>query len=77
MSGKLMPGHFLQVKVVMGLGWLERFGKHYFDRLSPPDFYTRVNIKDRMIYLGILVHAYDVFSIKEFEFWKGLFMELL
>ena len=57
MSGELIPGHFLQVKVVMGLGWLERFGKHYFDRLSPPDFYTRVNIKDRMIYLGILVRA--------------------
>lgn len=57
MSDELMPGHFSQVKVIMGLGWLERFGKHYFDHLSPPDFYTRVNIKDRMIYLGILVRT--------------------
>jgi len=34
----------LKVKVLTGLGWLERFGKHHFDRFSPPDFYTRVGI---------------------------------
>lgn len=64
MSDELMPGHFLQVKVIMGLGWLERFGKHYFDKLSPPDFYTRVNIKDHMIYLDILVRSLSHFLYK-------------
>ncbi|CAM6027244.1 unnamed protein product [Sphagnum balticum] len=34
----------LKVKVISGVGWLERFGKTHFDRFSPPDFYTRVGI---------------------------------
>ncbi|CAM6095540.1 unnamed protein product [Calypogeia fissa] len=41
---EVTPKMKLKVKVIMGLGWLEKFGKHYFDTYSPPDFYTRVGI---------------------------------
>lgn len=34
----------LKVKVLMGHGWLEQFGKNGFDKFSLPDFYTRVGI---------------------------------
>lgn len=34
----------LQVKVLLGLGWLECFGKTHFDRFSPPDFYVQIGI---------------------------------
>ncbi|KAG6551609.1 hypothetical protein Mapa_006688 [Marchantia paleacea] len=34
----------LKVKAIMGLGWLERFGKHHFDNFSPPDFYVKIAI---------------------------------
>ncbi|KAJ7533671.1 hypothetical protein O6H91_13G059700 [Diphasiastrum complanatum] len=34
----------LKVTVCMGIGWLERFGKKYFDSFSPPDFYLRIGI---------------------------------
>ncbi|BBN11747.1 hypothetical protein MPTK1_5g14370 [Marchantia polymorpha subsp. ruderalis] len=34
----------LKVKAILGLGWLEKFGKHHFDRFSPPDFYVKIAI---------------------------------
>ncbi|XP_024526311.1 phosphoinositide phospholipase C 2 isoform X1 [Selaginella moellendorffii] len=34
----------LKIKIFMGLGWLEKFGKRHFDNFSPPDFYARVGI---------------------------------
>eukprot|EP00250_Pteridium_aquilinum_P015028 c22337_g1_i2 orf=272-2110(-) len=40
----LMVKQILKVKVCMGYGWRERLGENSFDKLSPPDFYTRVGI---------------------------------
>ncbi|GJP31053.1 hypothetical protein CLOM_g8191 [Closterium sp. NIES-68] len=36
---------FLRVRVVVGTGWLERFGKGHFDTYSKPDFYCKVSIE--------------------------------
>ncbi|GBG82993.1 hypothetical protein CBR_g36522 [Chara braunii] len=32
----------LKVTILLGRGWLESLGKHYFDRWSAPDFYVKV-----------------------------------
>ncbi|CAI7831108.1 unnamed protein product [Closterium sp. NIES-54] len=35
----------LRVRVVVGTGWLERYGKGHFDTYSKPDFYCKVSIE--------------------------------
>ncbi|KAK9059565.1 hypothetical protein SSX86_020269 [Deinandra increscens subsp. villosa] len=41
---KLPPKTILKVKIYMGDGWHLDFEKTYFDKYSPPDFYTKVGI---------------------------------
>ena len=38
-----LPPPLLQVRVVVGTGWLERFGRDHFDKFSAPDFCCKVS----------------------------------